>query len=186
MSNNNNALPIECTLCTLLRILWKLCVKVFRLISFCFSLIHFIFFLPVERHCPFLRSALRRAVRSAHVWRWSAALLPQFAVNKQQQTLQRLLTRYKTLLLQKGRGSSLTVAPEVRGHSPRCCCCCCCSLGFSWAHPPGWMRRSSRCSCFGFSPSCWMGAGSGECECDVRAAAGFCSRGWRMFPVQAH
>lgn len=135
-------------------------------------LIRVVFYLPVERRSPFYCSALRFPVRSPHAWRLSGAFPPLLAVNKKQQTLQRLVAQYKTLWSQQGRGSSLTVAPEVRGHSPRYWR----SFGFSLAHHPGWMR-SSRCSCVGVSQSSSMGTHWDMCVyvkwCERASAAGF-------------
>lgn len=118
--------------------------------------------LPVEWRSPFCCSVARSALRPPHVWRLSGGLLPRPAVNKKQQTLQHLLTLCKTQQTERFRCSSPTVAPEVRGHSPRCCC----SFGFSLAHPPDWLRGFSRwrCSSVGFSQS-WLVGELAESVC---------------------
>lgn len=119
-------------------------------------LIRIIFHQPVERRSPFWCPALRSAVRSPPAWRSPGGFPPLLAADKKQQTLQRLAAWYKTLRWRQTRGSSLTVAPEVRGRSPRYWR----SSGSSSTHRPGWMRRSSRpsCSCVGFSQSSSVGA----------------------------
>lgn len=145
---------------------------------------HIIEYIPVEQHSPFCRAALRFVVRSLHVWHLFCWFLLLLVVNKRQQTLRRLLTPSKTLQKKIPRDSFLILAPGVQGQSPRYRR----SLCFSWTHHPDGTQRFFRSSysSVGFSQSSSVGAGWVMWECVCFSAAGFCSRGRSILPVQAH